>query len=745
MHAVTSAAQIEATLDVDRAVLRLYAFAEKARFTVYSDTCIEHGARWDPVVKGAVAPVANVAALLASLHAAGFTLAIDDRLRAAIDAHAKDAAEDAIAGAEHLAWIDAQTVDRGLALHRFQRVGVDWLVNRERALLGDDMGLGKSVQAACALPKKAAAVIVCPASLKLNWARELGTWRPDLEPIVRGGESGFFWPRAGQVVIVNFDILPPTAEEEAKERRAALIAYFRPLARDILRSAGKDPDVIDAALKDDIAVLVLASKHGLEPPRPLLTAEQPMPTAGTVVIADEAHYVKNRHATRTKRFRELVEHAQAQRGRCWLLTGTPLINRPRELWDVLDVAGLASEAFGSMRNFKQLVHESGAKLNERGAKLSTKIGDRLRAVMLRRNKTEVLKDLPPKSRVTRVVDVTDPDALRACEDALAVMRERGLTLETVLARVAGSAEVPPGFEWLQLARHALALAKVPAAVEFVEAFEDAEEPVVVMTNFRGAVEAFAKREGWASIYGGQAIEDRQRVVDEFHAGNLRGVACSIRAAGVGLTLTHACHMVFVDLDWTPAGNAQAEDRICRMGQDRPVTIHRLLAAHALDRMFLGILDAKMALFEATVNAASVGEGFKSAAPQVAQLAAAEIVAAIPNAPKPPPRTSPVPAVSPLHPRDMRDDLGRLVKIRGAARGARNARERWAADGIVTLHRLDADRARRANGAGFSQTDTTIGNSYATQWLARGVWTDKQWAFAVTLAMRYRRQIGEPPG
>lgn len=745
MHAVTEAAQIDATLDVDRALVRLYAYAARARFEQYRDTCVEHGAKWDPKAKAAAVPIPSTAALLASLHAAGFSLSIDARLRAAIDVHAQDAAKDAVAGAEHLAWIDAQTVDRGLALHRFQRVGVDWLVNRERALLGDDMGLGKSVQAACALPKNAAAVIVCPASLKLNWAREVATWRPDLEPIVRGGEAGFFWPRAGQVVIVNFDILPQTAEEEAAERRAALIAYFRPLARDIMRAAGRDSDAIEAALKDDVAVLVLASKHGLHPPRSLVTVEEPIPAVGTVVIADEAHYVKNRHATRTKRFRELVKNARDQRGRCWLLTGTPLINRPRELWDVLDVAGLADEAFGTFKTFKQLVWSSGAKLNDRGAKLSTKIGDRLRTVMLRRMKTEVLKDLPPKSRVTRVVDVTDAEALAACESALEVMRERGLTLEKVMAMVEGSAKVAPEFEWLQLARHALALAKIHEAVEFVEAFEDAEEPVVVMTNFRGVIEALTKREGWAAIHGEVPIVERQRVVDEFQAGRLRGVACSIRAAGIGLTLTHACHMVFVDLDWTPAGNAQAEDRICRMGQGRPVTIHRLLANHALDRMFLKILDAKMALFEATVDAASVGESFRAAAPQIAQLAAASAVAAIPDAPKPPPRVSSVPSVAPVQPRDMRDDLGRLVRIRGAARGARNARERWAADGIVTLHRLDLDRARRANGAGFSQTDTTIGNSYAEQWLARGVWTDKQWAFAVTLAMRYRRQIGEPPG
>jgi hypothetical protein len=136
----------------------------------------------------------------------------------------------------------------------------------------------------------------------------------------------------------------------------------------------------------------------------------------------------------------------------------------------------------------------------------------------------------------------------------------------------------------------------------VESFEEANEPVVVFSAHRAPIAAMAKRQGWAVIMGDTNQSDREDAVQAFQAGMLKGIACTIKAGGVGITLTKASKMIFCDLEWNPALNLQAEDRICRIGQTASnLQYIRLVSDCAMDLHVLKLIDKKKDLIEASIE------------------------------------------------------------------------------------------------------------------------------------------------
>jgi hypothetical protein len=139
-------------------------------------------------------------------------------------------------------------------------------------------------------------------------------------------------------------------------------------------------------------------------------------------------------------------------------------------------------------------------------------------------------------------------------------------------------------------------------LEYVEECEDAEVPLVVFSCHTAPVMALSEREGWEVITGATSSEARAEIVRRFQAGELRGVALTIAAGGVGLTLTRAWKALFVDLDWTPALNWQAEDRICRIGQtNNKVLIVRMVSEHILDQHVLRLMSEKIAWIQGAIE------------------------------------------------------------------------------------------------------------------------------------------------
>lgn len=509
-------------------------------FARYRTACEKGGARYNGDFRCNEVRTIAVATFLKALRDAKFDLDITPDLAAHLQAQADAAKADVIAADTRAFAVDAKLREKGLALFGFQRTGVAWLAPRQSAFLCDQMGTGKTVQSLIALDAEAPVLVISPAVAKGVWKRETGKWREDLKVTVLSGKGSFRWPAAGEMVAINYDLLP-------------------------------DEKAIPA---------------GVLP--------------GTIVVCDEAHVLKGAKTLRTQRVRALHKAVWEAKGKTWGLTATPLLNRPPELWSLLTTFGLEREVFGSWQRFVDLF--GGWKNRWGGYEWGTpspEVGVLLQRVMLRRLRSEVLKDLPGKTRTDMTVEIP-ASAKKAADKIVKALTAEGVDLETALAKVFSSA-AGVGFEQISAARAALAAAKTESLLDLVEQYEEQEEPVVVFSAHVAPLEALAKREGWGLITGETSAVKRTQIEEAFQRGALKGVAASIKAGGVAITLTRASNAVFVDLDWTPALNLQAEDRLLRIGQTRPVQITRLLADHALDVAVLDLLAKKTTLIDGSVE------------------------------------------------------------------------------------------------------------------------------------------------
>lgn len=655
------------------------------RFRAYLSIVKSCGAIYEPSSRTNLLPLAQVPSLLPALKVAGFSVAGDPEIKIALEAEAREASALLDEGRRRLVAADARLLPSGRALYPFQRTGVETLAPRRRFLLCDEMGLGKTLQALIALPEGASCLVVCPAAVLLSWQREVELWRPDLTATIIKSTATWRWPQAGEVVLCTYGCLP----------------------------------------------------SGEIQPAPF----------GCVLIADEAHLLKNSKTQRSAAWKRLRDNVEASQGRIWLLTGTPMLNRPPELWNVLGAAGLAKEAFGSWARFVALFNGrrgyfDGYEWDPNG--IDAEVPRLLQKVSLHRRRLDVLPDLPAKRRVTREVNGLPAAAIKACDAALEALRRRGIDIDNLPPGTdVGQLIVGDCFELISRARAALASAKIPTALELVESYEEADEPLVVVSAHREPLDVIGARPGWGKITGETSPEERGRLAASFQSGALKGLAISYKAGGVGITLTRAAHALLVDLDWTPALIQQAEDRLVRIGQTRGVLITRLVATHPLDRRVTELLAAKQALIEASVEASAVEDAHAHDDPGAALTTAAAELSAIPQ--PPPPAASRV-LRAPTTPETLTISGSAYWTPSGKTfRGPNNEIELWAGRGLLTLAGLDPDHCALRNDVGFNATDAEFGHSLADALRTHGHLSDRQWAMAIKLLCKYHRQIGRPPG
>lgn len=420
-------------------------------------------------------------------------------------------------------------------LFSHQRSGVAFLLSRKRAILADDMGLGKSRTAIVAAREQAPDgpfLVICPASLKLNWQREIRMVEP-----------------GAAVQVLDKADVDPTA-------RWVVVNYDR-LSR----------------FEDQLEVCTFA-----------------------VVILDEAHYIKNDSA-RSKRTLHLVN---AARDATYLLTGTPMTNRPRDLFNLLKAVQhpLSKSFFRFAQRYCAAKH-NGYGLDTNGASNLDELSQVMAGVMLRRAKSEVL-DLPEKVRTWLPLPVATERVEKAEDRALDYLGKNpargGPTWVTFLGM-------------LNKARHDLAITKAGPTADFVADLVEAGQKVVVFTGYTGVVDTMVQRFGAAAVTltGETPMDARQVAVDRFQADpNVRVFVGNIKAAGVGITLTAGDHVVFNDLDWVPANHWQAEDRIHRIGRTSTAFVTYLYAPGTLDGLVADLLERKAAMV-AQVEAASAAQ------------------------------------------------------------------------------------------------------------------------------------------
>ena len=412
----------------------------------------------------------------------------------------------------------------GGELRPFQRAGVRYALQSRRLFIADEQGLGKTVQALAAMECEEAypAIVICPASLKLNWEREANKWLPRRSTVVVSGRKAV--DLSGKdIVIVNYDVVAP---------------HVRRLA-------------------------ALRSK---------------------TLVLDESHYCKNPGAQRTKAVGELAEALRPD-AMLLALTGTPLVNRPKELVPQLRILGRLA-AFGS-----------GAELERRfGANTER---ERLhwhlrRTCYVRRLKKDVLPQLPAKRRAVVPFDLSNEREYRHAErDLRAWIAERFSSSEELRSRV-DSAMRAEALVKVNALRQLVGTGKLHAAHVWIEDFLASGEKLVVFAAHRAVQRDLIERfPDAAHVLGDDTPPERDAQVRRFQSDpSVQLCICSLKVAAHGFTLTAASDVAFLELGWTPAEHDQAEDRAHRIGQTDSVTAWYLLAADTIDERMAALIDSK---------------------------------------------------------------------------------------------------------------------------------------------------------
>lgn len=314
------------------------------------------------------------------------------------------------------------------------------------------------------------------------------------------------------------------------------------------------------------------------------------------IIADEAHYAKNREARRSRALMSLRARVRVA------LTGTPILNRPIELWNILHWLRpdlWPEKSFWPYARRYCAAHRGPFGWDFGGASHLDELAGHLRHLMIRRLKADVLTELPAKRR--QIVEL-DTRMDRELRDKMAAMEAR-LDYEAQARGLEDAVSVA----WQDMAglRHDMARAKLPAAVDFLADAAIGSGKLVVMAHHRDVLESLQRElEDFRPvlIYGGMTDKARQEAVDGFQRrGEVRIFLGQIQAAGVGITLTAASHVAFVELEWTPGLMSQAEDRCHRIGQHDAVLVQHLVLPGSLDARLAKTLVAKQRVIDKTLN------------------------------------------------------------------------------------------------------------------------------------------------
>lgn len=441
----------------------------------------------------------------------------------------------------------------GRQLFPFQREGVEFMhAKGGRALVADEMGLGKTIQALAYIhsrPDLRPAVVICPASLKWNWEREARVACPNISTCIVSGKAKQRLPRA-DLYIINYDIV-----------------------------ADRMDDLLNTGLQ--------------------------------LMVIDECHYLKNKKAKRTKAIigsnkaqgLSVVPHIIA-------LSGTPIINRPVEIYPVAKMLGGASiPPFMTFAHRYCGAHRNTFGWDFTGATNKEELNSLLTStIMIRHTKSEVLSELPDKRRVAIPVDMdasawgeynkahknfiewvkhVDPEKVEAAQ------RAEFLVQLQALKRIAVRGKWNDTLSWIKDS-----LDNDGKLIVFAVHHETIDKLMSVLSSYNPV-----------KIDGRDSQEARQSAVDRFQNDEaVRVFVGNIKAAGVGLTLTAAANVAFVELGWTPGEHTQAEDRAHRIGQKNAVVAYYLVAANTIEEEIAALLDRKQQVLDAVLDGKQSDEG-----------------------------------------------------------------------------------------------------------------------------------------
>ncbi|MEY4210844.1 MAG: hypothetical protein RLZ92_1225, partial [Pseudomonadota bacterium] len=442
-------------------------------------------------------------------------------------------------------------------LRDYQQDGYNWLARLAEwgvgACLADDMGLGKTVQGLALLVQRAPngpSLIIAPTSVCMNWEKEAQRFAPTLKPQILGSGDR-------QAVMENlgsYDLLICSYGLLQQESVAELLAGIR----------------------------------------------------FQTVILDEAQWIKNIATRRSQGAMNLQAEFKL------IMTGTPLENHLGELWNLFRF--INPGLLGSLEQFNQRF--AGPIERDRNAQARQQLKKLIQPFILRRTKTQVLQELPPRTEIPVYIELSNEET--AFYEAL---RRESLAVLT-------SNDAPPGQKQLQILAAitklrrsccntnlvnpdlALPSSKLAAFGDIVDELLANQHKALVFSQFVDhlhLLEQYLKQRGISYQYldGSTPAKARQTRVDAFQRGEGELFLISLKAGGVGLNLTAADYVIHMDPWWNPAVEDQASDRAHRMGQQRPVTIYRMIAKNTIEEKIVALHGQKRDLADSLLEGADI--------------------------------------------------------------------------------------------------------------------------------------------
>ena len=443
-------------------------------------------------------------------------------------------------------------------LHNFQKEGLDFLLKSSgNALLADEMGLGKTVQtlAYLATEKQALpALVIAPLITLRNWQREIGNF---MKKKSRNGR------------LMEREVPSSTLIRKGKSQEIGKFDFY------IINY-----ELLEKRLAD-LSQLNIRS-----------------------IICDE---VQNLRSKSTKKYAAVKKLAALDSVKYRIgLSGTPIYNRGSEIWPIVDI--LRPGLLGSFKEFCEYfcyVNDKGKAIVLENKRESLR-SELCNHVMLRRKKSDVLKELKDKVRYKEVIDSDSTYYNKELDKIWKKLEEEQKQAETEFDKSASYHRA------IQSERQAAGVAKLPHVINFVKNIMEIDESVVVFCHHRAIHDLLHKslsEYNPASIIGGQSDNLRQLQIDMFQEGKTKLMIAGLRAGNVGINLTRAKYVIFAELDWSPAIHRQAEDRLHRMGQKNTVFAYYLIGNGTLDDHVAKILVDKSYEIDSVMD--TVSESFEN--------------------------------------------------------------------------------------------------------------------------------------
>jgi SWI/SNF-related matrix-associated actin-dependent regulator 1 of chromatin subfamily A len=410
-----------------------------------------------------------------------------------------------------------------------QKEAVQKLVENKKFILADDMGLGKTTSTIIAALESGSkkVLIICPATLKINWKREIENYS-DKSVYIAEGKN---FSTDADFVIINYDIIKNFHDTKKKGESQILDANF------------------------------------------------------DLVVVDEAHYIKNATAQRTKLINDLVKKVD----RLWLLTGTPMTSRPIDYFNLLSLieSPVAKNWMAYAIRYCQgyQFNVGGRKVwNVMGASNLEELRDRTSGLTLRRLKENVL-DLPDK--------IITPVYLRLKSKMYEEIM--GEYYDWYDKNPEESKSLTVQFTKLTKIRQVIADEKISQTIELAENIVEQGKKVIIFCNFTDSLNKICEHFGKAAVKvdGSMSKPERQHSVDSFQESDkIKVFVGNIKAAGVGITLTAAEAVIMNDLSFLPSDHSQAEDRAYRYGQKNNVLVYYPIFENTIEGIIYDILNNK---------------------------------------------------------------------------------------------------------------------------------------------------------